>query len=67
MFKLKFKNEIANKFIVNSLQNRSLNNITKKTIVSSIYSKYVIIGGGYTGITLAKKLLSVIIFINIKI
>lgn len=62
MFKLKFKNEFANPSIATLIKNKSLQFISKRTIVSSIYSKYVIIGGGFTGITLAKKLLSVPIF-----
>lgn len=63
MFKLNFKNGLANCYTASLFNYKSLNYISKKTVVSSIYSKYVIIGGGFTGISLAKKLLSVLIFV----
>jgi len=61
MFNLKFKNEFTNSFLTTLLKKTPIYHISKKTIVSSIYSKYLIIGGGFTGITLAKILLSVIL------
>ena len=55
MIKLISKNEIK-KLKYNLCFSKSQH---KNFVVSSIYSKYIIIGAVYTGLTLAKKLTSV--------
>lgn len=61
MIKLNLKNEFKNLLPANKLKLNGFYSYMKKFIVSSLYSKYVIIGGGFTGITLANKLRSVLI------